>query len=290
MEFMQEIYEARMTRNSSNQRVLTYTDCCERLYLSVVILDLLRQFPKYAKAAENYAYQTTRTSNYKSFRISGTDLYNFIYFVDGDDSALNKLKDPGAAKALRQTTHLPIMSLNGYLTQIASGAKPTSSVSLFISLENSLHIANTEYKNTRRSISNFSDLSKTDKKKTVTRLLLAARAKLRSSDIIDDLEKLAVEQDFETGLVKDTEPTVSLPDITTSSSDIANYRYLVGAKNSMLAQRVVAFASKGASIPGSIIFAYLPIIKMVHDIVKAGPAYIQQLKVLHKRAQKTLKD
>jgi len=28
----------------------------------------------------------------------------------------------------------------------------------------------------------------------------------------------------------------------------------------------------------------------VHDIVRAGPAYINQLRVLHKRAQKTLKD
>ena len=120
--------------------------------------------------------------------------------------------------------------------------------------------------------------------------MYATRAKLRSSDIIDDLEKLAVEGNFETGLVKDNEPTVSLPDIPLESKDLINYRFLVGTKNLMQAQRVVQLASRGASVPSNFITAYLPIIKMVHDIVRAGPAFINQLRVLHKRAQKSTKD
>ena len=44
LEFMQDLQEARMTRNENNQRVLTYTDCCERLYLSLLVVDLLRRF------------------------------------------------------------------------------------------------------------------------------------------------------------------------------------------------------------------------------------------------------
>ena len=42
LEFLEEIYEARMTRNSMDQRQLTYTDCCERLYLSLLVLEVLR--------------------------------------------------------------------------------------------------------------------------------------------------------------------------------------------------------------------------------------------------------
>ena len=44
-----------------------------------------------------------------------------------------------------------------------------------------------------------------DKKKTVTRLLIASRAKLRTADIIDDLEKLAAVNDLETARVQDNE-------------------------------------------------------------------------------------
>jgi hypothetical protein len=288
MEFLQELHEARMTRNANNQKVLTYTDCCERLYLSVLVIDLLRRFPKYRSAAKNYCSMTTRYPGYKSFKITGSDLYNFIYFVDGDDKAQDKLKDPGSAKQMRLRTHLPTLQLNGYLTAIANGNEPTGNI--LLGLETALRINNTEYKNMRRAISNFDTLTTVDRKKNVTRLLFAVRAKLRSSDIIDDLEKLAVEKDFETSLVKDTEPTISMPDIPIGLGDFVNYKFLVGSKNLTLARRTVELAVSGASVPASLLKSYMPIIKMVHDIVRAGPSFIQQLRILHKRAQKTLKD
>lgn len=290
LEFLQDLQEARMTRNENNQRVLTYTDCCERLYLSLLVVDLLRRFPKYFRAAQNYSHLTTRYPNYKSFKLSGSDLYNFMYFVDGDDQAQSKLKNPDAAKKMRSITHLPTLQINGYLTTIANGKNPDSSNSLFINVESALRIINTDYKNMRRAIGNFSTLTSADRKKNVTRLLYAVRAKLRSSDIIDDLEKLAVEKNFEVGSVVDNEPTVSTPDIPTNTSSFVNYKFLVGAKKLFLAKKTVELAVQGSSVPGNIINAYLPIIKMVHDIVRAGPAFIQQLRILHKRAQKTLKD
>ena len=289
MQFIEEIHEARMTRNANNQRVLTYTDCCERLYLSLLVVDLLRRFPKYKRPAQNYAHLTTRYPNYKNFRPSGSDLYNFIYFVDGDDKAQDKLKDPGAAKVMRSKTFLPTMQINGFLTRVASGSDANSS-SLLIGLESSLRINNTDYKNMRRAIGNLDSLTSQDVKKNVTRLLYAVRAKLRSSDIIDDLEKLAVEKNFETGLVTDNEPTISVPDIATGPQDVVNYKYLVGAKNLMLARKVLDLAVNGSVVSGNFMKAYLPIVKMVHDIVRAGPSFIQQLRVLHKRAQKTLKE
>jgi hypothetical protein len=290
MDFIQEIHEARMTRDGNNLRVLTYTDCCERLYLSLLIVDLLRRFPRYQQSIKSYASRTTRYANYNSFKASGTDLYNFMYFVSGGDDAQDKLKNPAAAKAMRKTTYFSTMQVNGYLTTIGSGGQPTNGMSVLVSAESSLKIANQDYKTIRRSIQNFAQLSNVDKKIQVTRLLYASRAKLRSSDIIDDLEKLAVSGNFETGLVKDTEPTVSLPDIPVASKDIINYKFLVGAKNIMLAQKVLSLATRGVGVPSNFIVAYLPILKMVHDIVRAGPSFIQQLKVLHKRAQKTLKD
>ena len=291
MQFIQELHEARLTRNQNNVRVLTYTDCCERLYLSLLTLELLRQFPTFVPAVKEYAKKTGGYAGFEMFRMASTDLYNFIYFVNGDDNALNKLKDPGAAKLMRNRTTLPTMAVNRYITKLTHGSAIPDVGAFFISVENSLGIQNTEYKQVRRNITTFDTLSTAIIKKTVTRLLIAARAKLRTSDIIDDLERLAVVNDLETSTVPDTEPAVSLPDIPTKLlSDVANYKFLVGNKNMMLAKKFVELASQGTSIPFTFIKGYLPIIKMVHDIVRAGPAYIQQLRILHKRAQKTLKD
>jgi len=291
MEFIQELHEARLTRNDQNLRVLTYTDCCERLYLSLLILEILRKFPVSSGAAKQYAQNTGKYAGFNMFRMSGTDLYNFIYFVNGDEKALNKLKDPGAAAQMRKRTTLPTMVVNRYLAKLANGSNITDSAQMLISVENSLSISNQEYKQVRRNITNLSSLSTALVKKTVTRLVIAARAKLRTSDIIDDLEKLTVLKDLETSSVIDTEPTVSVADIPTDAlSDVANYKFLVGNSNLVMARKVVQLATQGVSIPGSFVKGYLPIIKMVHDIVRAGPAYINQLRVLHKRAQKTLKD
>ena len=65
--------------------------------------------------------------------------------------------------------------------------------------------SNTDYKAIRRNVVMYDRLSTLDKKKTVTRLLIASRAKLRTADIIDDLEKLAAVNDLETARVQDNE-------------------------------------------------------------------------------------
>jgi len=286
LEFLTELHEARMTRNSSDNSKLSYTDCCERLYLTVLTLELLRKFPQFVPIAAGYAKNTTQQSSYRHFRMHGTDLYNLIHFVDGDDDALAKLKDFESAKAVRAKTHLPVMGLNRWLTYVKSNNSASSS-ELFIQLEGRLNIKNTDYKTIRRALTNFNSLSTPDKKKYVTKLLLASRAKLRNSDIIIHLEKLAKERDLESARVKDNEPTVSMPDmVPTTAQDLALYRYIVGAKNVMGTKKFLDAAKAGKSMSPAFVQAYLPAIEMIDDIVKAGPGYIQMLRALQNRAKK----
>ena len=286
MEFLKDLHEARMTRNSSNQRVLTYTDCCERLYLSMLVLELLRQFPQFRGTVKEYAKRTSGYTNYNIFRMSGTDLYNFVYFVVGDDKALDKLKDPAAAKKIRQNTHFPVMGFNRYVSLLSNAQEPTNISEFFIKTESALNIVNADYKTVRRGLLNFRRLSTTDKKKLVTRLLFACRTKLRSSDLIDDIEKLAVLKDFETGLIKDPEPKVSVPDVDTVGKDFLYYRFIVGQENIMLAKKFLDYAKAGQSVPASMVQAYLPAVKLLDDIVSGGPSYINLLRTLQKRAKK----
>jgi hypothetical protein len=153
-------------------------------------------------------------------------------------------------------------------------------------IEDGLRINNPAYRAIRRGLPKYDSLPGSEKKKLVTKLLYAVRAKLRSSDIIDDLEKLAAQKNLEVGTVVDTEYAVSIPDITTAGSALSNYRFLVGTKNIGMVKRFLDFVRRGDSIPRDVLKSYLPIIQMVDNIVKGGPAFIQQLKLLEKRAKK----
>ena len=288
MEFITEIYEARMTRNAEDQKILTYTDCCERTYPTLLVLLLLNQYPTYRQYASKYSRDTKRT-NYNNFRMHSTDLHNFVYFVQGDDSAMDKLKDPKGAKILRKRTSFPTMGFNRYLMELQTGLVTTTTQSTFLTIENGLRINNTDYKTVRRNLFNYDSLSSRDKKTTVTRLLHASRAKLRNADIIEYLEKLSADRRLETGAVRDAEPKISMPDISTSGGDLALYRYLVGGKNLMAVKRFIDSALSGKSIPSSIVQAYLPAIQLIDDIVKAGPAFVSVLKALQTRAKRTRK-
>lgn len=215
----------------------------------------------------------------------GTDLYNFLYFLVGSQ---DKLKDPGAAKKIADAVKrkIPIMDINRHIQSLGRGAEPTLVTKMFISIESSLNITNADYKMIRRGLQDYPKLTKADKERVVTRLIYAVRAKLRSSDIIEDFEKFAAVKDLETPFVKDSEPTISTPDISTATQDFALYRYLVGAKNLQLTKAFLNNMKDGKATSGQMNQAYLPTVKMIDDIVSGGPAYIQQLRALHQRAKK----
>ena len=289
MDFIKELEEARLTRNASNVKSLTYSDCCERAYLTLLILELLRNYPKSKRQAQLYATKTLEKDDYSQFRAFGTDLYNFLYFIMGDEDAFKRLRDPGSAKRLRQNTTLPHLSLNRYLRALKSNTTPSNVQAFLMQLESALHISNTDYKLVRRNIGNFQRLSPKDKQDVATKLLFAARAKLRSSDIIDDLSALISSKDLETSRVKDTEPQISTPDLSIDSADLAMYRLLVGTDNLMRTKKFLELAKNGNGIPPQFVQGYMPIIQMIDDIVKSGVAPINLLKTIHQRAKKTSK-
>lgn len=285
MSFIKDLQEARMLRDENNARVLTYTDCIERMYLTLLCLEIMRHFPTYTNTVRDYAKKTTRKSaTYEHFSLFSSDLYNLLHFIDGPEEALNKLKDPVAAKKMASSVTLPKMKLNRYLSQLAHDAKPTEPSDFFGQLERSLKVSNTDYKAIRRFATNIRKSSPRDKEQYITRLVLAVRAKLRNSDIVEPFLKFVSDNNFEIDTVPDNEPTVSLPDIDTSKN-MQLYKNLVGSKNLMQTKQFLDHAKNGKSMPSLYVQGYLPIVKMVDDIVKAGPAYVSQLQYLHQRVK-----
>src|SRR6056300_1599688 len=106
MDFLRDLNEGRMTRDESNQKTLTYNDCCEKFYLIMLVLEMMREMPYSTHFVQNYC-RRTKYDNFKHFKISGTDAYNLLYFLNGDEHALGKLKDLEAAQRAQASTALP---------------------------------------------------------------------------------------------------------------------------------------------------------------------------------------
>ena len=283
--FLKDIHEARMTKDNGSSRNLTYTDCGERMYLTLLALETMRQYPDFKGAVQRYCKKTSGFELYKYYRIMGTDLYNFLYFLIGSQE---KLKDPAGAKKMAQAVKrkIPIMDINRYIQYLGQGREPSLVTKMFIGIESSLNITNADYKMIRRGLQDFRKLTRAEKERLVTRLIFAVRAKLRSSDIIDDFEKFAAIKDLESPIVNDPEPTISTPDISTATQDFALYRYLVGADKLQLTKSFLNNVKDGRATSANMNQAYLPAVKMIDDIVQGGPAYVQQLRALHQRAKK----
>ena len=208
MDFIKDLHESRMTKDNGSSQRLTYTDCGERMYLILLALETMRKFPQFRLPVQKYCKKTAGFESYKYYRIMGTDLYNFVYFLVGDDSAQRKLKDPNSAIELKKKTRLPVAAINRYINELAQGKEPGLITKLFVDLESKLNITNSDYKNIRRGLNDFERLNLQDRKLLVTRLVFAVRAKLRSSDIIDDFEQFAAVKNLEKTDVYDPEPQI----------------------------------------------------------------------------------
>ena len=67
--FIKDLHEARMTKDNGSAKKLTYSDCCERLYLMLLILETMRNFPDHQKVVQKYAKKTIGFETYKFYRI-----------------------------------------------------------------------------------------------------------------------------------------------------------------------------------------------------------------------------
>ncbi len=288
-EFLHDIQEARMTRNSNNQRMLTYNDCKDRAFLILMMLQVMRNYRSHRDTAAKYAFKTVMYRTYDMHRVDGSDLFNLFYFITGDKKALGKLKNPGAAERERKVTRLNVGNLNGYLRDLAKSEPPSNKdVEKLFQVERELNIQNSDYKTIRRRLASFDTDSVKEKQATVTRLLFAGRARLSDSDFLAKFTKLALDKNLEDMSATDPEFDVSIPDNVTQT-DVRNYRFLVPIQNLPFVAKFIENTVAGRSVVARFIQAYAPIVIMIDDIVKAGPGYVQQLKILHQRAKKARK-
>ena len=275
--FLQYVSEGRVVRRQSDLQRYTFQEITERIYLSFLTLTLLRNFSQTQGFVKQYATDTLAYGSFDRVRSTSNDLHNMMAVVAGDPEITKKLANKNAAMALRQRQTVPVLAIRRYLRDFRN------SYSFLTSLETALGISNADYKNLRRAISDYAQLDTRRKKATTTRLLQALKAKLSGTDLQRKAQEFADKQKLELDNVIDAERTV--PGAEMTPDEMTGYRVLVGASNVRRAKIAADMVKQGKAVPAPVMQAYVPVIKMVDDIVKGGYTFVKLLQTIHDRAK-----
>ena len=281
--FLKYVAEGRIVRRPGDLKRYTYQEICEKIYISFLSIALLKNFSLTKSWARLYARETIAYGTFEKVRYTANDLHNMLAVVDGDPAVVQKLANKNSAMALRQRQNIPTLVIKRYLRLL------NDDYVFLTALEQALGITNTDYKNLRRAIADFSSLGGRRKKVTVTRLLQAVRAKLSGTDIARKVGEFARKQDYELDNVLDAELDTDSDYKHMSGDELNAYRLLVGSMNIRRAKMAVELAKNGKSIPAPVVSSYLPIMKMIDEIANGGFMFVRLLQSIHQRAKKKLK-
>jgi|TARA_R110000772_G_scaffold240226_2_gene352413 hypothetical protein len=282
--FLDFITEGKMIRNSDGVSRLTFTDASDLVLLYFLALHVMRHYPS-RRFAKLYSEQVLKWQNWNNFRSSANDLHCLLNIIDGDERIVEKLKDSRSAKMLRKRFTFPTLTAKRLLRSYTNSNPSYADANDLLKIDNGL--SNSRYSGLRRRIANYGKLTPTEKRKAVTELEMALKARGRNSDIVDYYVLFVKDYDLESSQVRDTEPTVSVSDpVQADTKDIQMLRLLgVPNKDLPFAYKVLSMASRGLGIPPRFAQAYAPVMRIVNDIIKAGPGYVNLLKQVHNRAK-----
>jgi hypothetical protein len=283
-QFIDYITEGKMIRNSDGVSRLSFTDAADLVLLYFLALHVMRHYPS-RRFVQTYSDEVLKWQNWDYFRSSANDFYGLLNIVNGDEGIVGKLSNPKAAMQLRKRTHFPTLTAKRLLRSFSKDAPSIMDANDLLRIDNSL--PNSKYGSLRRRIANYAKLTPQDRRRAVTELELALKARGRNSDIVDYYILFVQDYDLESTQVKDTEPTVSVADpIPADTKDIQMLRMLgVPNKDLPFAYKVLNMTTRGLGIPPRFAQAYAPVMRIINDIIKAGPGYVNLLKQVHNRAR-----
>jgi hypothetical protein len=212
-EFIKQLNESSLIRNTKALKSFNARDIADLIFLYFLALQILRNDFESNPEAADYANRTNMWSSIDEFRNSGTDLYILMHTLFGSNnkSALNMLDNQHANNLLLQNLQFDYPQAKKWLMNISAGNEETPKDKQFLmKLESMLLIKNGDYRAIRRLVQDWNDLDQQAKALTMTRLLMALRARAKRSELLPFLEKTAKNNKLEIQGVKN--PEVSEPD------------------------------------------------------------------------------
>jgi len=182
--FLKYVSEGKVIRRHSDLQRFTFPEVTERIYISFLALSLMSQNKDTQKFAKSYAYQTMAKGTFDQVRMMNNDLANMLAIVSGDPEITKKLKNKNEAQAMRQRQSIPVMAMRRYLRSFEEHYKNLTQ------LERALNIQDTNLRNIRRAVANYTKLNSKMKMQTLHRLQQQLQSKLPNTDILRKFKEL----------------------------------------------------------------------------------------------------
>tara|TARA_R110000765_G_scaffold159903_2_gene263977 strand:- start:42 stop:401 length:360 start_codon:yes stop_codon:yes gene_type:complete len=116
--------------------------------------------------------------------MTANDLHNMMAIVSGDTDITKKLANKNQAQAMRQRQPVPVMAVKRYLRTFEDDYR------FLTQLERALGITDSNYKNLRRAVSDYSNLDSKSQKQTTAKLLQLLKSKLSGTDITRKVQEI----------------------------------------------------------------------------------------------------
>jgi len=195
-----DLNESKLFRTRQQAQTTDARDMIDFAFINMLTLQLLYSEYETAPLAQAYAAKTMQYNNFNSYQQAGSDLYIALNSVmtgnlGGKENAqiqLNKLS-------------VPYIKVKEYLMKVGSGNQFTNTAGFLFNLERGLDITDSNYREMRRMIANWTTLDSFKKQLVVTRLLQFYRTKAIRSELYPMLNDFAKRKNLELKNVKNAE-------------------------------------------------------------------------------------
>ena len=190
--------ESRLIRNKQMIETYNARDIADLIFLYFIILTILKKDFAGAPIAGAYAKHAIRFGNWDDWRFAYNDLGALIFTLFGKNKSAVTLKDPEASEMLMKRMSFDETLTKQWLRDVVRGIDRSNRDRRFLlNLERKLAIDNTSYKAIRRLASEWTTLSKSQRRLITTRLLQALRVRARKSELLRIIEAMARSSDLE---------------------------------------------------------------------------------------------
>lgn len=198
--------ESKMFRNNYLSQ-LSLRDTVDSVFLNMLTLYLCSKEFETKPFAEDYAHRTLQFGNFTQPRVGGTDLYQGLHIMLNPESVTaKKLKAHEQNSALAEELKINAKLVKDFLRGIAGGTMDrTTAMRIMYRLDGQMDIDISNYKSLRRLVTDWENLSTTQKRLCVTRLLQYYRIRGKHSELLPILEIIAKNKDYELDNVANAE-------------------------------------------------------------------------------------
>jgi hypothetical protein len=181
--FLQEITEARLFRYEEGVQGRTAKQLGQLLYMALLGLEALRYIDE--RAAREYANNTLRYNDFDKMRPSTTDLANLIAVLDNQDDYRDRIDVDASVSP-------PVLQILRYLRNMTQRLETHAyDRSLLLNAESSLKISESDLRQIRRVVGDWSRTDKTQQNLAYRQLVRDFARNAPLFDLVYELKKHA---------------------------------------------------------------------------------------------------